>query len=273
MSFTPKVWLTSYGCSDTGMARENNEDSYICYDIEQTCELSHETPHLVQKSGLLYIVADGMGGCNAGEVASKIATTHFIEELNSRNAKKLDQDQVHALLEDLTQNCHQIITMSSIDNPEHDGMGTTMTLAWFKDDCLHMVHIGDSRLYRLRDGQLKQISHDHSPVGEMRRMGIISDEVARLHPKRNLIDQALGGGLIDIEPHHRSCNVEPGDIFMLCSDGLSDAIPLKIIRQVLSTCNQTNLKEKCHDLINLANELDGSDNITTILIAATDKVK
>ena len=164
------------------------------------------------------------------------------------------------------QECHEHVTGKSMEDVDLMGMGTTLTMGWFIHNEVHMIHIGDSRIYRFRDNHLHQFSHDHSPVGEMYRNGLLSDESARLHPKRNLIDQALGGGLPDIEPQHASFAIQGGDIILLCTDGMSDAIPSPQIADILSQSTPKNLKEVADNLVYEANEQDGSDNISAILI-------
>ncbi|HMJ37258.1 MAG TPA: Stp1/IreP family PP2C-type Ser/Thr phosphatase [Baekduia sp.] len=223
--------------TDTGRQRPANEDSYWV-------------------SNPLFVLADGMGGAQAGEVASQTAVEVFTAGLpdgpgshEQRLAELVGQanTRIHALAQ---------------SDEAHAGMGTTLTAAYVGEDDLAIAHVGDSRLYVLRDGELQQLTDDHSLVGELVRRGQISAEEAEDHPQRSIITRALGIE-DEVVVDHRTWPVRDGDVFLLCSDGLtgmvSDARVAEIVRDA------PNLSEAAHRLIDAANEAGGRDNITVIL--------
>lgn len=265
--------LYSARISDTGTHRDKNEDSIASYDLNQNLICSEKTHQgKCYPFGQVHLVADGMGGCNAGEIASEFATNYHLNALQQNKEQCDDPTQIHNILELFMHDCHKKLTDMSNENPEMQGMGTTLTLGLFLENACHMIHIGDSRLYRMRDKQLTQMSNDHSYLGDLVRRGMISQEDARNHPKRNLIDQALGGDLPNIDPQIKSFSIEKGDAYLLCTDGLSDSIPMYLIESEMKSCKHNNLSEISRRLVDLANDLDGSDNISAVLIYIGEEV-
>lgn len=243
--------LAVYGISDVGLNREHNEDS-ISWDIEL---------------GLI-MLADGMGGHNAGEVASDMAVTAIHDalldvltpEMLDANVIKCEDAVREAVVyanEEIHEQAHARI--------ECAGMGTTVVLALFHDNNITYANVGDSRIYRIRNGQLKQITQDHSLVQEMVDNGYLSEEEALMSTSRNLITRALGIAP-DVEVDVNSDELEDEDIYILCSDGLSDMVADADILKII-TEHRPNLEKAADGLVNLANQNGGNDNISVILVA------
>ena len=228
--------------TDTGRQRQANEDSYYA-----------KAP--------LFAVADGMGGAQAGEVASRIAAGAF--ERGPRNVDATAEGQ----LEEIAQKANREIHRLAQEDSSRAGMGTTLTAAMLRDDEVAFGHVGDSRAYLLRDGQLKRLTKDHSLVEELRRQGRLTEEQAEEHPQRSIITRALGP-----EP---SVNVDTmtfpardGDVFLLCSDGLTTMVSDEEIRGIL--VNSKNLRAAVNRLVEAANRGGGRDNITAVAFRVTD---
>ena len=222
--------------SDVGRQREGNEDSMLV-----------DPP--------LFVVADGMGGAQAGEVASGLA----VETLGERPP---DDGNVEEELSEAIVQANRRIHDKAQDDRELAGMGTTLTAAFVHDGKVTLGHVGDSRAYRYRDGELAQLTDDHSLVAELERHGKITAAEARVHPQRSMILRALGiGAEVEVDTY---CFVgEPGDVFLLCSDGLSGLVHDAVIGEVLEGCES--LEAAAEKLIELANLSGGPDNITTVL--------
>src|SRR5215217_1589745 len=222
--------------SDVGRQREGNEDSLLV-----------DPP--------LFVVADGMGGAQAGEVASGLA----VETLGERPP---DDGNVEEGLTEAIAEANKRIHDKSQDDRSLSGMGTTLTAAVVHDGKVTIGHVGDSRAYRWREGELAQLTDDHSLVAELERNGKLTAAEARVHPQRSMILRALG---IDpeVEVDTYGFNGAPGDVFLLCSDGLSGVVHDQVIGEVLKSAGP--LDEAAAELIELANLSGGPDNITAVL--------
>ncbi|RKD27834.1 protein phosphatase [Caminicella sporogenes DSM 14501] len=232
-----------------GKIRENNEDSF----------------YIDEDNHSVFIVADGMGGHNAGEIASKMAieiVSEYIKE-NWSNVNLKDKFEVHSLLREAIERANKKIYEKSLVNKELDGMGTTLTIAIIDKTFLYIGHIGDSRAYVLRNDDLFQITQDHTLVSELLKNGTITEIEAKNHPKRNIITKALGTGY-NVEPELINYQIKDNDIIILCTDGLTNVIENDEIKKSFSKFSS--LQETCDYLINLANERGGYDNITIIAI-------
>ena len=228
--------------TDTGRQRQANEDSYFA-----------KAP--------LFAVADGMGGAQAGEVASRIAAGAF--ERGTVN----DEAPAEGQLERIAQRANREIHKLAQEDSSRAGMGTTLTAALVRDDEVALSHVGDSRAYVLRGGQLKRLTKDHSLVEELRRQGRLTEEQAEEHPQRSIITRALGP-----EP---SVNVDTmtfpardGDVFLLCSDGLTTMVSDDEIREILT--NARSLRSAVGKLVDAANRGGGRDNITAVAFRVAD---
>ncbi|HEY6771372.1 MAG TPA: Stp1/IreP family PP2C-type Ser/Thr phosphatase [Solirubrobacterales bacterium] len=229
--------------TDTGRQRQANEDSYFA-----------RAP--------LFAVADGMGGAQAGEVASRIAARAFERK---RNVSR--EEPAEGQLEQIAQQANREIHRLAQEDSSRAGMGTTLTAALLRDDEVALGHVGDSRAYLLRGGQLKRLTKDHSLVEELRRQGRLTEEQAEEHPQRSIITRALGP-----EP---SVNVDTmtfpardGDVFLLCSDGLTTMVSDEQIREIL--VNSRSLRTAVNKLVEAANRGGGRDNITAVAFRLAD---
>jgi len=237
--------------TDPGLARENNEDSVV-YDAENC----------------LGVLADGMGGYNAGEVASGMATAFIKSELGrwlAQAGHHANAREVRRAMEICVDNANKSIFNAANSNPQYSGMGTTLVLAVFHDTRLMLGHIGDSRCYRLRAGVMEQITKDHSLLQEQMDAGLITPEQAAVSTNKNLVTRALGvedAVVLEVNEHR----VEPGDIYLLCSDGLSDMVEDAGIVDLLKA--EGTLEQKAGQLIDAANANGGRDNISVLLVQA-----
>ena len=233
--------------SDVGCQRENNEDRFAYW--EPSSEQSF------RRKGRLAIVADGMGGQEGGQEASRIA----VETIEKSYAETPDGDP-RGLLQSAFQTAHHRIQQFAGEHPWLSGMGTTATAIALVGNDLYYSHVGDSRLYLARRGTLSRITRDQSYVGRLVEQGIISPEEAATHPQRNVLTAALGAGTELIpESSELPITMEPGDVLLLCTDGLWGLVKEDEMLQIIST----NSPEKaCRKLVDLAKERGGPDNIT-----------
>lgn len=235
--------LVSTGRTDAGLKRSHNEDAY----------LEHA------ETGLL-VVADGMGGAAAGEVASGIFIDTVLEVFDKKNDNTYKETL--ALVKKSFEIANKRILEHVKLHPSHKGMGCTAELMAFFNGGYVLGHVGDSRTYLYRDGKLVQITKDHSLVQVQIDMGVISEIEARTQSHKNIILRAVGvNESLDIDI--RGIKFHPGDIFLLCSDGLTDMVENEVIQEVLST--PTCLETKVEGLIELAKVVGGEDNITVVL--------
>ncbi len=207
----------------------------------------------------IYGVADGMGGHKAGDVASKIAVE--VTEKALKNARPSI-----ALLRSAIQEVNLAIYREQLQNPDFSGMGTTMTVIWEDDERVLLGHVGDSRAYRVREKSIRQISQDHSMVAEMVRRGVLTEEEARVHPYRNIITRALGTDET-VEVDAEELDKRPGDLYLLCSDGLSEYVQNESLLYILR--KHPSLEEAADVLLNMALEGGGRDNISVVLAEVT----
>jgi PPM family protein phosphatase len=244
-------------CTDTnpGITRENNEDAVA-----------------VDASTGLCILADGMGGYNAGEIASGMACAFINSEMSrwlSQAGKNANAKAVKRALEICVQNANHSIFNAANSNPQYAGMGTTLVVGVFQPGRLMLGHIGDSRCYRLRGADFQQITKDHSLLQEQIDAGLITPEQALTSSNKNLVTRALGvedAVLLDVTENR----VDEGDIYMMCSDGLSDMVRDEHIADIMS--GGSTLEQKGRQLIAAANEGGGRDNISVVLTRAKHAV-
>lgn len=241
--------------SDAGRVRDNNEDACGGFVPEDTAVL--------EQKGALFVVADGMGGHRGGEIASGIAVrtigeSYYASEEASPGA---------ALVAALGAANAAIFEEASADATLL-GMGTTCTALAIRGGQAFVGHVGDSRAYLLRGGEIGQITHDHSLVGEMVRSGIISDEDARTHPKRNVITRSLGvQDSVEADTLETPLALEPGDTFVLCSDGLTSYADPGDLKEALKAGDPVGA---CRSLVDLANARGGRDNITVVVVTVLE---
>lgn len=241
--------IKAYGMTDVGRAREINEDSFYITD---------DTLKDVQ----LFILADGMGGCNAGEIASNLAITcakNYIEN-NFADTPK-DKDSLIQLVGSSLEYANMVVYEKAIQTEEFQGMGTTLEICLIYNNRAYIGHIGDSRIYRIRKEFMRKLTQDHSYVQKLVQEGTISKEEAENHPKKNMLMKALGCNAF-AEPDVMIKGFQKGDIIIMCSDGLSNMVDRETIYEIVKENFETAPKE----LINIANQNGGLDNITVITI-------
>jgi protein phosphatase len=221
--------------TDTGRQRTTNEDSYFA-------------------RGPLYAVADGMGGAQAGEVASRIAAEAF-------EPAERGEEAAEAFLRSVVQSANSQIHSISQHDSSRSGMGTTLTAVLVEGDEISIGHVGDSRAYRFRDGKLALLTSDHSLVEELRRQGRLTDEEAEAHPQRSIITRALGPEA-EVEVDTLTASARPDDVYLICSDGLTTMVKDDQIQKILA--QSSSLEEATSWLVNEANEAGGRDNITVV---------
>jgi len=242
--------ISIHGISDVGMSRDHNEDS-ISWDNELD----------------LVMLADGMGGHNAGEVASEMAVTSIRDALLDVLTPEMIETKVIKCLDAVRESvvyANEEIYEQAQTRPDCAGMGTTVVLALFHESQITYANVGDSRIYRIRNNELTQITSDHSLVQEMVDNGYLSEEEAMISTSRNLITRALGiAPEVDVDVTTEE--LEKDDIYLLCSDGLSDLVSDKDILQAVLECSP-NMDVCLKKLVGMANGNGGSDNVSVILV-------
>lgn len=242
--------------TDTGLVRSQNEDAIA-----------------ISPSYGIAILADGMGGYNAGEVASRIAV-EITRQVLEEGIDKLQEQQaasgvnwgvpLQQLLDESIRRANTAVLEAAASKSEYNGMGTTIVAVVLHHATITIAHVGDSRAYRLRQGALVQVTRDHSLLQEQIDAGLISAEQARYAPHSNLVTRAVGvGPEIEVEVHEH--DVAPGDLYFLCSDGLSDMLQPEEMQDILVS-QQTTLESACEMLVQAANANGGHDNISVVLI-------
>ena len=215
----------------------------------------------------LFVLADGLGGYNAGEVASVMAISSVLERLSAAIETFDDEDGAFTpdeAIYDTVTDINNTIYNAALNSTAFEGMATTLVIGWFLGGRLWVAHTGDSRLYRYRDAMLEQMTRDHSFSQELLDAGMVTEEEARSLPAKNLVTRALGAGA-DIEPEIHNVDVVAGDIILLCSDGLTEMVGAYEIEGLLSI-NEQDMHETAKRLVDLANESGGRDNISVIVI-------
>lgn len=235
--------------TDVGRRRDSNEDNMT--------RLVPKDLKLLEQKGAIFVVADGMGGHAAGEVASEIAVETIREEYYESASEEVAEALLHAIRQ-----ANQVIYERATEQAGRAGMGTTCVVIVARGALAYIANVGDSRAYLIRDGQLRQVTHDHSWVAEQVRAGMLTDEQARTHAHRNVITRALGTQP-EVEADLFIEQLQDGDLLLLCSDGLSGPVPDSELHRIVTSVSP---QEAVHDLIAQANEQGGPDNITAVLI-------
>ena len=255
MNFRGKLQFVAR--TDVGQIREHNED-FITENESQG----------------FAVLADGMGGPNAGEVASSLAVHLVVDELKEyRAGSSLTAAEVNRgnsglpveaqIVRNVVEKVNSAVFKISQSQPEYQGMGTTIVAAYYYNNRISVAHLGDSRMYRFRSGRLEQITRDHSFVQEQIDKGLFTKEEARASDKKNVVTRALGvADFVDVEVHIHE--VEAGDLYLMCSDGLHDLVTDTDIENAMIELS-SNLNELAAHLVNLANLAGGKDNISVIL--------
>lgn len=243
---------TAYA-SSIGRVRETNQDFVKVFKNQSDIIMS--------------IVCDGMGGHQGGDVASTMAVSHLGHNFEKTDFTDPELAQKWLAVQLKLEN--EVILETADRFSDLNGMGTTVVMALAFAEKILIAHLGDSRAYLYGSNSFKQITQDHSLVNELVKMGEITEAQARTHPQKNIITETLGVSST-VNPEFNNLEVHAGDIFLLCTDGLTNSLTDPQIQQILATKNLT-LKERCNKLINEANRLGGGDNITVCLLAYVEK--
>jgi protein phosphatase len=242
------VKVSSFGHSDVGLVRKNNEDVYL---------------QLLQHN--LFLLADGMGGHNAGEVAAQETVVYLsscIDKLLKQHSQKITLDKLKNLLESFIIDSNERIYQLGLENKSYQGMGTTLSALLFFEDKTICSHVGDSRIYRLRNNNLELLTSDHTLKNKLIEQGLLEKAIKEGIRYKNVLTKAIGAFkkiIPDITIHPTLKN----DVFMMCSDGLSDFVTDEEIYSILSS--DRSIKEQTFDLINKAKEKKSCDNITVLI--------
>lgn len=240
--------MIGFARTDIGKAREINQDYYSIPKSEDSLQI--------------FILADGMGGYNGGEVASSLAAEsarNYIE--NNFDKMEHTKENILELVKSAIEYANMVVFEKSKLDPELSGMGTTLDICFIYNNKIYIGHVGDSRVYRIRKELIRKLTKDHSYVQQLVEDGKITREEANHHPKKNMLTKALGCTAY-VEPDIRARNLEAGDILVMCSDGLTNMVEEKEIYQRVKENPETAPKV----LVDLANEAGGYDNITVITI-------
>ena len=241
--------IKAYAKSDVGKVREDNQDSF--YISESLDEVQ------------LYIVADGMGGYNGGEVASSLAVTScksYIE--NNFNQIEKDKDSIIQLVASSLEYANMIVYEKSKETEELEGMGTTLDICLIYNNRAYIGHVGDSRIYRIRKDFIRKLTQDHSYVQKLVKDGTITQEEANHHPQKNMLMKALGCNAF-VEPDVMIKGFQKDDILLMATDGLTNLVSKEHIFQ---TVQEENLEQIPKKLVEQANENGGYDNVTVVVI-------
>lgn len=254
--------LICAGITDVGNAREHNEDDFYLSDGNEA----------------LCVVADGMGGHRSGEVASAMAikamVEYYRETMSQEDLEEASEDGeepvelIQRRLRQAVQKANEAVYTAASESEMYRGMGTTIVSGFFTDHDVFLANIGDSRAYRLRDGDLEQRTEDHSLANEYMRMGILAAEDMEYFPYKNVITRACGlAANVEVDVHREK--LQPGDLFVFCTDGLTDMVADDQLRELLLE-EDDDLETLCETLVDTANEQGGDDNITVILARVDD---
>jgi len=219
----------------------------------------------------LFILADGLGGYNAGEIASTMAVSTLLAELpaalDTARQAVATFDPQRVLRESLIA-MNSTIFRAAMNSSAFEGMATTIVVAWLLGDRLWVAHTGDSRLYRHRGGQLEQLTRDHSFSQELLDAGMVTEEEARLLPAKNLVTRALGASA-EVDPEVRDYELQAGDLVMMCSDGLTEMISFAEIAGQLDSCDG-DVQDAARRLVDMANEAGGRDNVSVVVVGVQE---
>ncbi|MGV3755382.1 MAG: PP2C family protein-serine/threonine phosphatase [Verrucomicrobiota bacterium] len=261
------------GRTDVGKVRKNNEDSFLGlqFDAREIHRLGKYGEGSNAQHDFVFAVSDGMGGAKSGEYASRIAVekiTTLLPRSFQNSALGLDTGFADILTELFTQ-IHRSLKFFGESYDECRGMETTLSLCWFAPGWMYFGHVGDSRIYYLPAGSdtIKQLTHDDTHVGWLLRNGKINEREARNHPRRSVLQKALGGGNQFVDPQVGAVGCEPGDVFLICSDGLIDGLyDHHLVELLRSTDTQSGGKGPAQLLVEESLKNSGKDNTTALVI-------
>ncbi|MBL9085007.1 MAG: serine/threonine-protein phosphatase [Planctomycetales bacterium] len=269
----PPFTINAYGLSDRGRKRDSNEDHFAVAELSRTLQVHHTslpdlgTSHSVHR-GYVLLIADGVGGSQAGEVASGLIVS-TIEDFMLNTLKRFsnlqageEQGALRALQEALCEADSRIFEETD-DHPEWRGMGSTLTMAFAVNWRLFVAHAGDSRCYLFSGGRLQQLTQDHTLTADMVRRGLLPPEKIAGHPWRHVVTNVLGGSEPGVQVELHRLDLHPHDVLLLCSDGLTEMLSDEDVAAVLQV--EQDPRAACERLVAEANRRGGKDNITVIV--------
>ncbi len=259
-----------FGETDVGRFRKNNEDAFLALamDSEGVKRLGKYGQEELKTRDFVFAVSDGMGGAKAGDFASRIAVDKITRLLpkSFRSAASGIQIGFQDLLDQLLHEIHEELLQMGRCYEELKGMGATLSLCWVRPDWVYFGHVGDSRIYYLpKDGKITQISHDHTHVGWQYRNGQLTEHQARNHRGRNSLQQVLGGKNQNLQPQFGAVGYEPGDQFLICSDGLVEGLFNGGMERIIRNTDAAMNENPAERLVQEAVRTDGRDNTTALV--------
>ncbi len=238
-----------WGATDRGMVRKQNQDTFRWTKLND--------------SQFLAVVCDGMGGAKSGDVASKLASEVFEADISQSVEPDIDQQSIVKMLVDGVKSANRAVYEQSLVSPDFKGMGTTLVAVFLQGSAAYIINVGDSRCYYLSEGEVSQVTEDHSVVGLMVARGQISEEEARTHPNKNLITRAVGTEP-DVECDCFYLGLDQGEYLLLCSDGLSNMVSRP--EMLFEITHGENGTQCCQRLIDIAKNRGAPDNVTVVLM-------
>ena len=273
---SPAARLQWFGLTDQGRVRKNNEDAFLGlqFDAQEVRHLGKIGEASLALADCVFAVSDGMGGARAGEFASRV-TVEKITRLLPRAFKQSAQGMnagVEDVLEELFDQIHRALLYLGESYEECAGMGATLSLAWFTPGWMYFAHVGDSRIYYLPAGAggLRQLTHDDTHIGWLFRQGQMTERQAREHPRRNVLQKALGAGHQFVQPHVGAVAYEKGDLFLLCTDGLTDGLfDEQLLQRLRAPDAEEAAQNPAQRLVTASLERSGRDNTTALIVEVT----
>jgi serine/threonine protein phosphatase PrpC len=261
------------GMTHVGRVRKNNEDAFLAltFDMNGLRYLGKLGETVMDGADFVFAVSDGMGGANSGEFASRIAVEKITRLLP--RAFRLGAEGIAAghqdILDQLFRDIHAELLSMGRHYAECEGMGATLSLGWISPGYLHFAHVGDSRIYHLPgEGGMTQITHDHTHVGWLRREGKLNEREARMHPRRNVLSKALGAGHQFMDPQLGSVRVDPGDVFLFCTDGVTDGLWDRRLQELVrERAGEDGILRVAEQMVTEAVAASGKDNSTAVVVA------
>jgi len=265
--------VRSYGLTDRGMVRDTNEDNFLIAELGRTlwvhqASLPQVETQLSRNRGHIFLVADGMGGHHAGEVASALSLASieaFVLHLLTRfsNLQATDEQAVLKDFQAALRQADERIFAEAAHHPEFSGMGTTLTLAFVSGRMLFVIHAGDSRCYLFHRHHLRQLTTDHTLAEELAQRGVIKPAEVRHHQWRHIVTNVLGGTETGVRVEMQKTELETCDVMLLCTDGLTDMLTDEQMAAILAAEREP--QSACEHLVAAANEQGGNDNITAVV--------
>ena len=273
---SPAARLQWFGLTDQGRVRKNNEDAFLGlqFDAQEVRHLGKIGEASLALADCVFAVSDGMGGARAGEFASRVTVekiTRLLPRAFKQSATGLNAG-VEDVLEELFDQIHRALLYLGESYEECAGMGATLSLAWFTPGWMYFAHVGDSRIYYLPAGAggLRQLTHDDTHIGWLFRQGQMTERQAREHPRRNVLQKALGAGHQFVQPHVGAVAYEKGDLFLLCTDGLTDGLfDEQLLQRLRAPDADEAAQNPAQRLVTASLERSGRDNTTALIVEVT----